>query len=379
MTGFDEYEIRFERAQAAMERADLDALLLTAEPNLAYFSGYRHFAPWTTFTRPLLLLLPRRAAPIAFVHSFLEPEFRRTSWITEVRGYVDLFNGPIPMAVDVLRGVGVARDRIGAELGYEQRLGMSYGDFTRLQTAVPEAVFMDASEVLWALRMVKSLSEIARLRRSCAIVTAAFERAFAAAREGVSQRDVAQAITQSIVEQGASPGFILMTSGPGNYGSLSSPPTDRVLSKGDLLWIDMGAVYDGYWSDFCRAGVIGGPSSRQRKLQEAIYRATSRGVEAARPGTPVADVVRAVNRELEAQGCSPSGLGGRIGHGIGLMSTEPPHVALYDKTILEAGMVITVEPILIEEYGVFQTEMDVVVTENGPEILSTAPWELRVL
>lgn len=375
----DQYETRFMRAQEAMETAGLDAVLLTADANTAYFSGYRHFAPWTTFTRPLLLLLPRSGAPIALVHGFLEPEFRRISWIGDVRGYVNLFEGPVHLAGEALRERGLHRGRIGAELGYEQRLGMTHEDFARLRAAVPDAAFVDGADVFWRLRMIKSPAEIERLRRSCAIVTAAFDRAFATAREGVSQQEVGRAIRRSMVEQDADVGFILMTSGPQHYGHLSSPPGDQVLERGDLFWIDMGAVYDGYWSDFCRAGVVGAPSARQRRLQEAIYRATSRGVEAARPGAPVTEIVRAVNRELERRGCSPSGLGGRIGHGIGLMSTEPPHVALYDKTVLEAGMVITVEPILLEDCGVFQIEMDVVVTEDGPEILSMAPWELRAL
>lgn len=380
MTPLEECRARFERAQQAMAGAAFDALLVTAEANTAYFSGYRHFAPWTTFTRPLILLLPQRGTPMAVVHSLLEPEFRRVSWITDVRGYVDLFEGPIDTVVDELRALGVDRGTIGAELGYEQRLGIPHNDFLRLKSAVSEAQFLDASDVIWHLRMVKSRYEIERLRRSCAIVTKAFDQAFAVAAEGVSQQEVAQAIRRSMVEQGADRvGFILMTSGPGEYERLSSPPGERILRRGDLLLIDMGAVYDGYWSDFCRAGVVGGPSSRQSRLQETVYQATSRGVASARPGVPVAAIARVVDQELQREGHAIGGSIGRIGHGIGLMSTEPPHVALYDKTLLEPGMSITLEPALIDECGVFQVEMNLVVTEDGPDILSTAPWELRSL
>lgn len=380
MTDPGEYRTRFERAQQAMADAALDVLLVTAEANTAYFGGYRHFAPWSTFTRPLVLLLPREGAPVAVVHALLEPEFRAASWIADVRGYQALVGGPVETVVEALRALGGDRGRIGAELGHEQRLGVTYNDFQRLTATLPAARFVDAAEVVWRVRMVKSGYELDRLRRACTIVTRAFDRAFAVAGEGVSQLEVARAIKRSMAEDGADrPGFILMTSGPGNYHRLASHPREQVLRRGDLLLIDMGAVYDGYWSDFCRSGVVGGPSARQSRLQEAMYRVTSRGVATVRPGVTVADVARAVDQELERQGLAASGSIGRIGHGIGLMSTEPPHVAVYDKTVLEAGMVITIEPAFVDECGVFQMEMDVAVIGGGAEILSTAPWDLRTL
>jgi Xaa-Pro aminopeptidase len=101
------------------------------------------------------------------------------------------------------------------------------------------------------------------------------------------------------------------------------------------------------------------------------------GVSAIAPGVPVRAVVEAVNAKLTDAGFAPRD-SGRIGHGLGLQSTEPPNVSLDDPTILDAGMVITVEPALIFDHGIYQVEQNVAVTETGHEILSRAPHQLHV-
>jgi Xaa-Pro aminopeptidase len=146
--------------------------------------------------------------------------------------------------------------------------------------------------------------------------------------------------------------------------------------EGDMLWIDLGVRAAGYWSDTCRAGVVGGPSQRQQELQRRIVEATAAGVEMIRPGVPVADIARESFRLRDAiEGAVPVPIG-RAGHGIGLSITEYPHVAEYDSTVLEPGMAITVEPFVSDDSGMYCVEEVAVVTENGYELLTNAPRDL---
>jgi Xaa-Pro aminopeptidase len=145
-----------------------------------------------------------------------------------------------------------------------------------------------------------------------------------------------------------------------------------------MLWLDAGAVFNTYWADFSRAGVVGGPSPEQLAMQQVVCDLTRRGVEMVRPGMPVAEIARVCYAGMEKLGL-PTNVAGRIGHGVGLHITEPPHVATYDPTILQSGMVITVEPGIIADYGAFHVEQNVLVTADGYELLSIAPWELATL
>jgi Xaa-Pro aminopeptidase len=107
------------------------------------------------------------------------------------------------------------------------------------------------------------------------------------------------------------------------------------------------------------------------------------GVELIRPGLPAAEIARRCNSQLErlefAIRSNISGLASRIGHGLGLAVTEWPSLNEASQTVLQPGMVITIEPGVATSFGIFHVEENVVVTETGYEILSVCPWELRRL
>lgn len=373
----EEYRQRCRAAQAAMRENRLDALLLTAEANLNYFTGHRHFAPWTTFTRPEIFLLPASGEPILIVHAFLEADARRDSWVTDVRSYMPLTGTPVGLIQEIITGRGLRAGRWGAELGSEQRLGLSYQDFVALRQALPQATFTDASELLWRLRVIKSPAEIEAMKQSGRIAAAAFDHAFASARAGISEKDFAGLLAEAIVRAGAEVGFIICTSGAGNYDRVAGMATDRTLERGDMVWIDLGVVFNGYWTDHCRAAVVGPPSEAQSRNWEQIIQVTRRGVETVRAGVPVRAIVDACNDEAKRLGLAFTFAAGRMGHGMGLMSTEPPHVAAYDATVLESGMVVTVEPGWVLEHGTYISEENVVVTPTGCEQLTITPRTLR--
>jgi Xaa-Pro aminopeptidase len=234
--------------------------------------------------------------------------------------------------------------------------------------------------LLWSLRMIKSPVEIAMMRKSAAVTAAAFKAAFAAAKPGMSEIEVCRTAADTMILEGAErPGFILVTSGKGNYHVLSGKPTERKLDTGDMLWIDMGAVVNGYWSDFCRAAYFGRPTPAIEDGQKIILDVNQAMIDATRPGQPISKVAAAAAAAFRRRGLNVDLGRGRIGHGMGLMSTEPPHVALYDDTICEEGLVFTIEPRITNEDGVFNCEELLVVTGTGVEVLTTSPRNITYI
>jgi Xaa-Pro aminopeptidase len=378
----EEYQARWARAQTLMGETDLDALLVTEEHNYMYFSGHRvpySRPPGSSPSRPSAVLLPRDAEPVVIVQLFHQADARRTSAARDVRAYTEFANGAPMLIRDVLRERGIRRGRVGAELGYEQRLGMPFNEFLLLQKETPGVEFVDAADVFWRLRMVKSEAEAACIRAACHITSRAYASLFAQFKEGMTEREAAAILSIAMVQEGADrPGLLDVTSGAGRYDRTSDAPTHRVVRRGDMLWLDAGAIVNGYWADFSRAGVVGGPTAEQLAMQQTVNDLTRRGVDMVRPGVPVAEIARACYSGLERLG-RQTNVAGRIGHGVGLHITEPPHVATYDPTILAPGMVITVEPGIITEYGAFHIEQNVLVTRDGCEVLSIAPRELATL
>jgi Xaa-Pro aminopeptidase len=374
-----EFEQRYARLQRALEQDGLDALLVTHEANFNYFTGFIVQQSWVSFSRNLIALLPRAGSPVVLAPTSLASETRENGWIEQVEAHDVVGAAPVERLAQVCRDLGLDRGRIGAELGYEQRLNLSYRDVEQLKALLPEAELVDAAPAIWRVRTRKSAAEIDCLRRACAATDATYEQLFAEVRPGLTEREIARRVAVLLLENGADRvGWVMLTSGRGQYHRTLGTPRDRSVQNGEMLWLDLSAIVNGYASDFCRAGILGGPSAEQESLQEKVFAATMAGVAAVRAGTRARDVAAACNAELRRQGLAPYDVG-RLGHALGLLSTEPPDISVRDETILEPGMVITIEPTIIRDDGIFEVELNVVVTETGSEILSNSPPHLRVL
>lgn len=373
-----EYPQRLERLRAEMRAASLDAVLLSTGMNLAYFTGYP--SPARNVARPYFVLLPLTGDPVFFSHTGHTYEARRLTWITDVREYAGLSRAPVEMLAQAVRERGFSKGTIGMELGYEQTLDISVLDFRRLEAALAPCSLVDASAVLWRLRMIKSAAEIACFREAHRVTAEAYASTFACAREEMLESDIYVHMYAQLSRPGTGGVFLVVTSGEGNYDLVTKPPEPRPLHRGDMLWMDAGCAVGGYWSDYSRAGVAGPPSGEQRRLQEAVHRITADAIAQIRPGVLCSTIARFCLRriaELDFPVTSRiAELAGRIGHGIGLNLTEPPHLSPQDDTPFAPGMVVSVEPGVATRYGTFHVEENFLVTEDGCELLSQAPWEL---
>ena len=383
-----EYEKRWEGAGKLMADKGLDALLITGADNFTYFSGgHGDFS----FSRPTFMLIPREDEPIVMVHDFFEASQRKESWVADIRTYTAMQGAPMDLIKSVFGEKALDNAKIGAELGREQRLGLSFNDFVEIKEGLQNAHLIDASDLLWSLRKVKSSLEIDCIRKACDITGRAFEKSFKMIREGITEKEAARIMTDNLTQEGGTHAWVVTNSGPYNYDSgFLTTTSDHPLVKGNLFWMDSGCKFNGYASDFSRMAAIGAPSDRQAKMYERVGKITQRTVEAIRPGVKASELSRLCSIEFEKAGlkdlwgdgdCSSaaSNRAQRIGHGIGMAFTEMPHIARYDHTILKAGMTITIEPAVVTKYGHFHIEEDVLVTEDGYEVLSKVPRALVVV
>lgn len=374
-----EFESRAARAQRAMAEVGMDALLLTTEPEIRYFTGFlTQF--WQSPTRPLFLIVPSQGKPVAVIPGVVS-SLMETTWIEDIRTW----DSPQPqdegvsLLADTLRSiVGNARGKIGVPMGPETTLRMPLKDYFLLQESLPNFTFRDATDVVKGLRMIKSEAEIAKVAQICRIASDAFDTVPKIVAEGQLLHEAFKAFKIELLKCGADDvPYLAGDSLPGGYDSVISPPGSRPIAAGDLLMMDTGATCEGYFCDFDRNYSIGAADDDARRGYDTLFRATDAAFSIARPGATCSDLFLAMQKTIADDGYS-SGNAGRMGHGLGMQLTEwPSHTAL-DTTVLVPGMVLTLEPGLFMGPGRGMIhEENLVIREDGAEYLSRrAPREL---
>ncbi len=391
----EEYIDRIRRTQDAMTADRLDALLITSEDNFRYLTGFDS-PVWQNLTRPRYCVLPCTGDPILIVPKNNVITTERTSWVRDIRSWMSPCpsDDGVSLVVESLNECAGMFGRIGAELGPESRLTMPVGDFLRIKEQIAPTEVVDGDWLLRTQRMIKSAAEIAHIRYIAQIASHAFEALPGRIKIGSTERDVCQVLQVELLNRGAEKiPYLIGTSGQGGYPCINLGPSDQVLDPGYLMVIDIGCSYEGYYCDFDREFAFGPPPDQIRRAYDIVWRATEAGIAAAKPGQRTCDVWRAqadvIAAATDKSGNQVQQAGtGRMGHGLGLRMCEPPSIHPDDQTVLEPGMVLTIEPgISFTARGsdgpqnkVLVHEENIVVTENGCELLTRrAPTELPVI
>jgi Xaa-Pro dipeptidase len=199
--------------------------------------------------------------------------------------------------------------------------------------------------------------------------------------EGMSESACFRAFKIAALESGLDDvAYLVGGAGPGGYGDIISPPSQRVLAAGDVLILDVGGVHDGYFCDFDRNFAVGAIAGDARRAHDVVWQATEAGLAAARPGATCADLYQAMQGVMSGGGAANSNVG-RLGHGLGMQLTEFPSITPWDQTVLEPGMVLTLEPGMAFGPGKMMVhEENIVIREDGAELLTVrAPREMPVI
>jgi Xaa-Pro aminopeptidase len=387
---FDDAEMhaRAERTRALLAEYDLDALLVSGDfsagMNYYWFSGHMPRDFQLNYSRPHVMVLPLRGEPFLYVYDVNVENARELSWVDDVVGYVPPFDGAA--LGTVLQARGLASSRLGMELGEDQRLFFPAAALSELSNECPQLQLLDASELIWRLRMIKSDAEVEYIEESNRINGDALRHAFELISSGDDEIDVARIVGRSIVDAGAvRPPYAqvnVLSEGKsrarGGASRLLGPLAEFTLEDGDLLFVDSGAVTAGYWGEFVRMASVGEPSSAKREHHDAIRSIVQRST---RESMLVGATFRAIVDELvdlyREHGYADDQYGPYIRalplhycHGVGLAGSEPPFIRHDSDATRELGMVITVEAYLSVDGMTYASEEDVLVAPEGPRILS---------
>ena len=376
----EEFENRTLRAQEIMHRYELDGILLTTPQNIRYFTGYDSQF-WESPTRPWFVIVPLSGKPIAIVPEIGASEFNKT-WLDEIKTW------PSPRPED--EGISLLKSnlenlkktfgQIGLELGSEIALRMPVRDFIKLKEVV-KTNLVDGSDAIWDMRMIKTNEEIKKIKFICSIASDAYNALPSTLSMGNTEREAVHKLKMDILNRGAdSVPFMPGISGKGGVPQIVCGPTDRILDDGDILFIDTGSTFDGYFCDFDRNYAFGKVTSDVEKVYHVLWQATEVGIKTAIPGATTSDIFNAMNKIIQDNGAVGNNVG-RLGHGLGLQLTEPPSHRLGEKTVIKENMVLTIEPAMEYAPGkMIVHEENIVIQQDGAELITKrAPKEIPVI
>ena len=352
---------RLSLVASALAERKADSLVVSGLPNIRYLGGFAG-------DNAILLVTPGKSI------LFTDPRFEIQA-ARECSCAVKVAKGPLVM------DLAAAIKRMGLKrVGFEPaRMTMQL--FKSLSGRLPMgAQMVEIDGWIEQMRMVKSAEEIARIRRSVAINSQAFEEAVKRARVGMTEAELAAELEHRMRKLGAErPSFETIVAGGERSSLPHAQPTSAKLEKGQLVVVDMGATRDGYCSDMTRMLFFGEPGPKVKRMYQAVLEAQLAGVDAVRAGAPTRRVDAAARRVLKGYGLDRFFVHS-TGHGLGLEIHEPPRIGKKDKASLQTGMAVTIEPgVYLEGFGGIRIEDTVVVTDAGCEILTPTPKELRVL
>jgi Xaa-Pro aminopeptidase/Xaa-Pro dipeptidase len=348
------------RTRAYLAAAAADTLLVARPENRRYITGF-------TGSAGLVVVTPSDAL-LAVDFRYYEQAAAQAPACRVIRGGAD----PAQALADAVKELG------GARIGFESEF-MPYAQVERLRERFAPAELVPLPDVD-RIRWVKDGAEIAAIARAAEIADTAFEHLLEVLRPGITESEAALELEFAIRRAGGERLAFDTVLASGPRGALPhGRATDRVMQRGEFVTVDFGAVCDGYVSDCTRTVALGGTDARQREVYAAVIAAQGRALEAVRPGVACRDVDAAGRAVIAAAGFGEA-FGHAMGHGIGLDVHEGPPVSPRTDAVLEAGMVVTIEPgIYISGWGGVRIEDAVVVADDGARVLTRLRKDLLVL
>jgi Xaa-Pro aminopeptidase len=350
----------------------LDAVAINPGPALTYLTGL-HFH---LMERPTILLVGSSTEPVLILPELEIGKVNQSRFPLQPVTFGDDPAHWHSAFVSAIEKSGLSHAKIGVE-----PTRLRFFEWQYLQEAAPQSSFVGAESLFSSLRLSKDEVEIKLMREAIRIAQDALEATLPMIKAGVTEKVIASELVINLLHQGSEselPFAPIVASGP-NSANPHAVPTDRALCNGDLLVIDWGGTYEGYFSDLTRTFAIGAVEPELRAIYETTKAANEAGRAAGKPGQPASVVDAAARGVIEKAGYGKY-FTHRTGHGLGMEAHEEPYMFGTNQQILAPGMVYTVEPgIYLPGKGGVRIEDNIVVTASGCETLSSFPREFRSL
>lgn len=351
---------RVEKLRTEMEKEGLAALLVTSPYNLRYLTGF-------TGTTGLAVITLNKA--------FFITDFRYTEQAAkQCAGFEVVKNtGPIFEEVAHL----VEQENL-PNLGFEETQ-ITFSEYSYLEEIVDTAL-IPVSDMIETLREIKDEEEIATIRKACEISDAAFTHILTFIKPGMTEIQVANELDFHMRSLGASGvSFETIVASGLRSAMPHGVASDKVIESGDFVTLDFGCYYNGYVSDMTRTISVGEPSEKLKEIYQVVLEAQLKVIEAAKAGVTGVELDAVARDHIASKGYGEA-FGHSTGHGIGLEIHERPNVSRVSEQAFVPGNVITDEPgIYLPGIGGVRIEDDLLITENGCEVLVHSPKELIIL
>lgn len=350
------------RLQQRLAERELPAMLISDMSNIQWATG---------FTGSFAFLIVRPADALFISDSRYTVQAKEQVKDAEIQTFASPVNGADFLAEHIKR-LGIQK------LGFESQ-NVTYATYAQWKEKLAPTELIPVSDFVEPLRLVKTADEIEKIRRACALADNCFDHVVRLIQAGVSEYDIGLDIEFFFRRQGADLAFPPIVVSGERSARPHGRASEKKLEHGDFVTLDFGAKLDGYNSDITRTVVVEDAGERHRQVYNAVLRAQTAALEAMKPGVRTADVDK-LSRQVLAEDDLDKFFGHGLGHGLGSVVHDGGRMNSTSETILAPGQVWTVEPgVYIEGFGGVRIEDDVVVTDDGIEILTHSPKALMVL
>jgi len=371
---------RMNRIDESMKRHGVDCVVVNSMDNVRYVVDYRSTYGYS-YANAYIGIKPIDQQPVLVAPALDLPDIRRDyPWIEDALPTKGAVGGT---QADVVANFLSKRKLSSGKIALCPNMPFPVAD--ELRSKLPNAQVVNGHDVIMDAKKIKTRDEINQMDKVISIGEISMEAALSAVKPGNTERNVMAVAAAAAFNAGAD--FIPWepeTDSGINLAWHKRFFTDRRLRNGDMMLIDQGAILDGYNCEFTRLKVAGQASQKQKQLYTSCYEAHIAEIEAVGPGKKCSDVHSAAAKKFEERGFSDYERVYNIqvlsGHGIGTSVYEPPQIGPDQSDVLEAGMILAIEPALFKPGEFFvRLEDHVLVTEDGHKVLTKTHYEEELL
>lgn len=349
-----------------MKEKGIKALVLSPSMNMLYATGFNTFQG----ERLLVSVFDESGEVIFIVPRLYEQEVREKAVFDHIISWDDSQDPK-----DILDALCSDKGYTGSTIAIEDT--MWFTAFEKIFQAFKQARFVKASGIIGELRKCKTADEAEKMRKSSELAEKALGKVIPMIKVGMTENEVRDLLETEMKHQGiTAPSFETIIGSGSNSALPHYTAGDKVLNSGDSIVIDFGGMYQGYCSDMTRTLILGKATKEYEEVYETVKEAQKRAVEAVKPGKKAAEIDAAARDYIAEKGYGDYFIH-RTGHGIGMEVHEEPYISDISNTILQPGMVFSIEPgiYIPGRFGV-RIEDLVMVTESGVEVLNKYAKEL---